>query len=124
MNRITIITGALLVLGASGALGQRSTEMFIPIGQSPGLSGKTTVIGTINEIKAQEQILTCTYGAGTISTRITPKTRIWLDRSKSKLQNLAGAFKDCTKGRLVEVKFINNNKRDGGDADWVKVETP
>jgi len=34
------------------------TEQYIPIGQSPGLSGKYTVIGKLQSVNAKEQ--TCT----------------------------------------------------------------
>lgn len=123
MKRILLFTGVtLLLLTGPDALAQRSTEMYVPIGQSPGLSGKVTTIGTIDDVKLQEKVITCSYGSGSISAKITPKTRIWLDRSKAKLPNSPGGFSDCTKGRRVEVKYVNNDRRDGADADWVKVE--
>jgi len=123
MKRTTILTGAaLLLLAGSTAFAQRSTEMYIPIGKSPGISGKQTTIGTISEVKLQEKSIACTYASGSIWAKITARTRIWIDRSKAKLSNTSGTFADCAKGRTIEVKYVNNDKRDGGEADWVKVE--
>jgi hypothetical protein len=117
------IAGAMLLLFAgTAAFAQRSTEMYIPIGQSPGISGKQTAIGTISDVRQQERLITCALASGTLSAKITSKTRVWIDRSKAKLANTYGTFADCTKGRKVEVKYVNNDKRDGGEADWVKVE--
>jgi hypothetical protein len=125
MKRIIALTGTMVLLcTGSTAFAQRSTEMYIPIGQSPGISGKQTAVGTISDVKQQERIIACSYASGSITAKVTAKTRIWLDRSKAKLPNTKGSFADCTKGRLVEVKYVNNEKRDGAEADWVKVEVP
>ena len=123
MKRLFVLAAAtIFTLGVSDALAQRSTEMYIPIGQSPGVSGKSTAMGTITKLKLPEQLLSCSYGSTTISAKITAKTRIWIDRSKLKLPNLKGSLQDCTPGRLVEVKYINNVRSDAGEADWIKIE--
>jgi hypothetical protein len=51
---------------------------------------------------------------------ITDQTRIWLDRTKLKQPNLTGSFTDLRKGRRVEVKYQDPERREV--ADWVKVE--
>jgi hypothetical protein len=109
-----------LLGGVSAAHGQRATEQFIPIGESPGLSGKQSSIGEIAETDARAQSLTFTEPAGRRTVRITEKTKIYLDRSKLKQTSLAGSFADLKKGRRVEVKYLDPERREV--ADWVKVE--
>jgi hypothetical protein len=55
-----------------------------------------------------------------VRVRCTDKTRIWLDRSKAKLTNIAGTLKDIKKGMLMEVKFVDISRKTDGVADWVK----
>lgn len=125
MKRLLSISCAMILLPAGTiAYAQRSTEMYIPIGQSPGISGKQTAIGTITEVRQQDRVITCSLASGTISAKITPKTKVWIDRTRAKRASGYGSFADCTKGRKVEVKYLNNDRRDGGEADWVKVEAP
>ncbi len=107
---------------ATNVSAQRFTERYIPIGQSPGLSGKYTIVGTVDAVDMQRGTLTCTYLSGTIAARVDKATKIWIDRSKRKLTNLEGSLTDCKKGHLVEVKFRNNERRAGVVADWIKVE--
>jgi hypothetical protein len=113
---------SIVVLGFSSSPAQRSTERFIPLGQSPGLSGKYTSMGTIKEINATTRVLSCTYQGGAFSLKVTEKTKIWVDRSKLKLSNQKGSFPECATGRMIEVKYVNNDRRDGGEAEWIKVQ--
>jgi hypothetical protein len=112
---------AVALLGAiSHVYGQKETERYIPLGQSPGVSQKYTSIGEIAEIDAAGRTVTVAERAGRRTVRITEKTRIWLDRTKLKQANLTGSFADLQKGRRVEVKYADPERRQV--ADWVKVE--
>lgn len=112
---------AVALLGAiSPAHGQKETERFIPIGQSPGVSQKHTSIGEIAAVDQQKQMVTIVEPAGRRTVKITEKTRVWLDRTKLKQANLTGSFADLQKGRRVEVKYEDPERREV--ADWVKVE--
>lgn len=51
--------------------------------------------------------------------RLTPHTRIWLDRSGHGLTNQTGRFEDLQSGRRAEVKYANEARRDA--ADWIKM---
>jgi hypothetical protein len=102
------------------ANGQKSTEMFIPLGQSPGVSQKVTVIGTIETINAVKRTISVAGPSGTTSAQITDRTWIWLDRSKLRLTNQYGTFEDLRKGKLVEVKHEGSGSK--GPAEWIKVE--
>jgi hypothetical protein len=122
MRTLLTGTGILVALlwAISHAHGQKATEQFIPIGQSPGVSQKSSSIGEIAEVNAAAQTVTIADPAGRRTVRITDKTRIWLDRTKLKQTNLSGRFADLQKGRRVEVKYEDPARRDV--ADWVKVE--
>jgi hypothetical protein len=112
---------AIALLGTiSYAHGQKETELYIPIGQSPGVSQKYTSIGEIAEVDPRAKTVTIADPAGRRRVKITEKTRIWLDRTKLKLTNLTGSFTDLQKGRRVEVKYDDPQRREA--AEWVKVE--
>lgn len=112
---------AIALLGAiSYAYGQKETELYIPIGQSPGLSQKYTSIGELAEVDPRAKTVTIADPAGRRTVKITEKTRIWLDRTKLKQTNVPGRFADLQKGRRVEVKYADPERRDV--AEWVKVE--
>jgi len=123
LKRVTgvVAIGVLLLGGTLTAYGQKATEMFIPIGQSPGLSDKASIIGTIETIDARAQTIVVTGSSGSWSATITDRTKIWLDKSKLRLPNKKGRFTDLRKGLLAEVKYeeAGMNK---GPADWIKVQ--
>ena len=113
--------GVLLLGGNPSAYGQKATEMFIPIGQSPGLSNKTSFIGTIETIDVRTQTITVAVLSGSWSATITNRTKIWLDKSKLRLPNQKGTFTDLQKGLLAEVKYEGAGGS-SGPADWIKVQ--
>jgi hypothetical protein len=114
--------GVLLIGGVPSAYGQKATEMFIPIGQSPGLSNKISIIGTIESIDVPAQTIVVAGPSGSWSATITDRTKIWLDRSKLRLSNQKGTFADLRKGLLAEVKYEGTERTSKGPADWVKVQ--
>ena len=116
-----VAIGVLLLSGTPTAYGQKATEMFIPIGQSPGLSNKISIIGTIETIDARAQTIVVAGSSGSWSATITDRTKIWLDKSKLRLSNQKGTFTDLRKGRLAEVKYEQAGVS-RGPADWVKVQ--
>jgi hypothetical protein len=102
--------------------GQKATEIFIPLGKSPGLSGKYTTIGKIDTVNAQDQTITMTDSSGSYTIKITERTKIWLDKSKLELTNVQGTFADLRKGLLAEVKYEDNARKDKGTAEWIKIQ--
>ncbi|MEE8244705.1 MAG: hypothetical protein V3R27_06905, partial [Pseudomonadales bacterium] len=96
------------------------TEIYIPIGKSPGLSGIHTGIGQIQGFDAASRTLSLAAQGGTRPVRITGDTNIWLDRSKAKLRNKVGGVSEFVSGRRAEVKYLDPAKRQS--AAWVKVE--
>ncbi len=116
------ILALLTMLSVAYASAQKSTERFIPVGKSPGISGKYTSIGTIDSINMDQGTVTCTDASGTITVKVDANTRIWVDRSKQKLQNMKGSLYDCHQGETVEIKYRDNNRQPGAVADWIKVQ--
>ncbi len=119
-----LLRAAVLLIVSAAAPGpvhpQKATEQFIPLGQSPGASGKLTWIGEITTTDARARTLTIAEGDTPRTVKITEKTRIFVDRSKLKQTNLTGTFADLQKGRRVEVKYGDPVLKQ--ETDWVKVE--
>jgi hypothetical protein len=113
---IILALGLLFVLPAQA---QKAAERYIPIGRSPGLSGKVTYQGKVGTLNEKDR----TIGGKGWSAAITEKTRIWIDRSKQKKSATVGSLADLKPGRVVEVKYEGREagKKDG-PAEWVKVE--
>jgi hypothetical protein len=124
MLKYSAAIGAALALlaGLPHAQAQKATEIFIPIGQSPGLSGKYTKMGTIEAVNTDDQTVTMTDPSGSYTVEITENTRIWLDKSKLKQTNEKGTFSDLEAGRMVEVKYKDDDPE--GAAEWIKVQVP
>jgi len=114
---------AIVVVALGGTLeasGQQATEMFIPIGQSPGLSNKESVIGTLESVDPGKRMVTISSPSGAQTVGITDRTMIWLDRSEQKQPNQNGVINDLQKGRKVEVKVRKGEAK--AVAEWIKVQ--
>ena len=112
---------ALLTCSAA-AWGQKATEIYIPVGQSPGLSGKHTLMGRIQSLNPADRSMTVTDAAGAATTvRLNPQAQLWLDRSKLKQPNRKADYADYRQGMAVEVKYLKND-RNAGVVEWVKVQ--
>lgn len=111
-----------LLWGLPYAHGQKATEIFIPIGKSPGLSEEHTIIGTIDKINAQDQTVAITDSLGSVIVKVSDYTKIYLDKSKLKLSNQIGSLADCRKDLLVEVKYQESERKNTITAEWIKVQ--
>jgi len=106
--------------GTSLVYAQETTEQFIPIGYSPGISNKYSFIGKIVGIDQETHTIVVDSNRGELVIKVMPMTRIWLDRSKSKRTNTVGSYSDCEVGRTVEVMHDHDNE---SVAVWIKIET-
>ena len=114
---------AIVVLSLGAALdvsGQQATEMFIPIGQSPGVSNEGSVIGTLESVDQGRRSITIVSLSGAQTVGITDRTMIWLDLSQQKQPNRNGAINDLQQGRKVEVKVRKDEST--VVAEWVKIQ--
>ena len=106
--------------GSSLTYAQQTSEQFIPIGMSPGISNKYSYIGKITAIEATTKTISMQSDKGPRTITISPITRIWLDRSKNKKSNIVASFDDIKIGRDVEVMHGHENEN---TAIWVKIES-
>lgn len=106
--------------GAHAAYGQEATEIYIPIGQSPGLSEKTSLIGTLESVDRGRKTVTVSSASGARTVALTERTSIWLDRSLQKQPNRSGAIADLQQGRKVEIKLRKGEPKPV--AEWIKVQ--
>lgn len=117
------IVAVIALLGcAPSAFGQKATERYIPVGQSPGISGKYAYTGEIQQVDRQNQTITVAGEAGARTIQITDRTQIWLDRSQLRMTNLTGGIADLQVGRTVEVKYEDEEARE--TAEWIKIVVP
>ncbi len=119
--RRILSTAAVLagVTGLAAAHDQEATELFIPIGQSPGMSSITTDIAEIAAVNSRLETVTLVEDGGTWSVAVSKRTRIWLDRSGHGLTNLSGGMEDLREGMVAEIKYADPTRRQL--ADWIKV---
>jgi len=102
------------------ALGQQTTEQFIPIGKSPGISDKYSYIGVVVAVDRDTHTIDVQSNRGTKTIRVREDTRLWLDRSKAKRTNPDASYADCKVGVTVEVMYVHDDK---ATADWIKIES-
>ena len=119
-NRKIIILIIILCWLSYDIHAQKETEVFIPVGKSPGVSGKFSVIGRVESVNWSDSSVTINQDGGMKNVRITRNTKIYLDRSKLKLTNRKCSMSDCKPGRLVEAKYKDN--KPGNSIDWLKVQ--
>jgi hypothetical protein len=119
MRKIGIATALVVALLAGAAYAQRATERFIPLGQSPGVSGKLSAIGTIVAVEREARRISLEAPAGRITVAVPESASIWIDRHERGLGAKTGSFADCHEGRMAEVKFADPETKQV--AEWVKL---
>ena len=114
---VGIALAALVLAGRAAA--QEQTERFIPIGESPGISGAYSIIGTVRAVDADDETVTVEGVTETWTVRVTDETDIWIDRSAARQTSLVGSWGDLAVGRQVELKCVDYATKE--EADWVKI---
>ena len=109
--------GAFCIAGRLAA--QETTEQYIPIGDSPGVSGQESVVGEIVAVDNGKQEVLVSSGERRLTFKVEPDTRIYLDRSDEQLENTETDFTACRVGRLVEIK---PHEDDAAIASWIKIQ--
>jgi hypothetical protein len=121
LNRFLGLVIFVMTLGGGlAAYGQEATEIYIPIGQSPGLSEKTSLIGTLESVDRGRKTVTVSSPSGARTVALTERTSIWLDRSLQKQPNRSGAIADLQQGRKIEIKLRKGEPKPV--AEWIKVQ--
>ena len=109
-----------LLLTASMVYAQQTTEQFIPIGMSPGISDKFSYIGSIIAVDRATNTFTLQSNRGRKTITVSPLTHIWFDKSKVKQANVKASFDDFEVGRTIEVMHKRDNDK---VAEWIKIES-
>ena len=117
-NALIVLCALLGGLFTTAGNANRMTEVYIPIGQSPGVSGVLTTIGEITSRSGNQ--LEVRSNRGTESCRVNSDTMIWVDNSASGNSNADGSINDLQRGRKVEIRFVDPLAR--STAVWIKVQ--
>jgi hypothetical protein len=113
-------TLALVAFGIAGHLAaQETTEQFIPIGESPGVSGEESIVGEIVAVDNRKQEVLVSSGERRLTFKVERDTRIYLDRSDQRRENTETDFAACRVGRMVEIK---PHQDDATIASWIKIQ--
>lgn len=121
LSFVLIVAAAVSLLGTHPHA-QKATEVVIPIGQSPGVSGISSVIGTIASCDQASGIVTIATEEGQHTARLVKETRIYLDRSAAKKSGTLGLRSDCQTGRRSEVKYVYEGETRTTRAEWLKIQ--
>lgn len=112
----------IIFLSTPHAMAQRATELFIPIGKSPGISDVCSMTGTIDSVYTEDHMLKMSTSSGEdYRVQITNETKIYLDRSILKQTNKIGTYSDCKAGAYCEVLYESHTRKDYGEAEWIKI---
>lgn len=99
---------------------QKSTEVYIPVGKSPGVSGKYATIGRVEAINLADSTITIAGELGSHTIKCGKDTKIWIDRTKIKQFNEGANLVDIKIGSIIESKY-KGNKSDAL-VEWIKIQ--
>lgn len=120
MNALTVRTGlmfAVLIFAVPTSHGQQATEVYIPIGNSPGVSTTSSLRGEIRRLDYASRSIELLDRGSMKTVHLSDATRYYLDRSGYGKKNETGNMQDCKVGRLIEVHVSAN-----GDVQWIKIK--
>lgn len=116
MRRITsLILLTVVVFPAAELFSHPATELYIPIGKSPGVSNVKSYIGRIQSLRETDNGFLMTVEDAVSRIDVDESTKIYVDTGRGR-KNRIGTREDCEVGRTVEV-YLHAS----GIAYWVKV---
>ena len=114
----TLILSAGIAISMSAAAHQE-TELYIPIGQSPGISHVKTQIGRIQSLSAAGNGMTILVDGRPVYVAFGEAAKIYLQYAEPGQRNRLGTYADCQADRTAEV-YVG----DDGRLRWIKVRMP
>lgn len=118
-HRLVSLTLVAGLAGSMPAAAHVETELYIPIGQSPGISNVKTRIGRIESQVARQNGLTLLVDDHTQYVAFTKATKIYLQYATPGQRNRVGTYSDCQVPLKAEVYIA-----DDGSVRWIKVQMP
>ena len=115
------LTAVFLGLAGVPLYAQQTTERYIPIGKSPGISGEYSYQGKIRSMDTETRTLVVEDERGRHTFQLTEDTSIWLDGSSRRRATRLGDVSDCRAGREIELMYT---KGDPKVARWIKIKAP
>ena len=100
--------------------GQKVTEQFIPMGESPGISGEYSVLGTIASLDAESKLVVIDTADGEVTAEVTESTFVYADRTAQGQTNEQVSFAALEVGLEVEVLSEEHENMGSGPAAWIK----
>lgn len=119
MKRLTAFMASACMAAAMPASAQQATEIYIPIGKSPGLSPVKTRIGRIQSLAAARAGMTLETESGPTYVAFDPSTKIYVQHADPARVNQLGTYADCQAGLMAEAYVA-----DDGKLRWIKVLVP
>ncbi len=118
MNTIvkTALVAVAAILAPAPASPHPATEVYIPIGMSPGVSGRMTVTGRIMGYDEVDGTMRVDAQGVERTIALGENVPVYVDRSKARKRNSYGSYRDYHVGRMVEIKVLD------GATEWIKVE--
>ena len=106
----------------STAHAQKATELYIPIGKSPGVSGETSIVGTIEAVDLANRTITVLYDNERYTGKLNVASLVYLDRSNYQKKNTRGTLEDCTVGSKCEMTYQYKEEEQTDFVNWLKVK--
>lgn len=115
--KILILLAGIAV--AASAAAHQETELYIPIGKSPGISHVKSQIGRIQSLSASGDGVTLLVQDRAVYVAFDKTTKIYLQYAAPGQRNRLGTYADCQADRTAEIHV-----GDDGKLRWIKVEMP
>jgi hypothetical protein len=116
LQMLVLLAGTVIAMSAAG---HQETELYIPIGESPGISHVKSRIGRIQSRAAAQNGITMLVQENPKYIVFDKTTKIYLQYATPGKRNRLGSYADCQVDRTAEF-YVG----DDGIVRWIKVLMP
>jgi hypothetical protein len=116
LKMLVLLAGIATTMSAAA---HQETELYIPIGKSPGISHVKSQIGRIQSLAAAGNGMTLLVQDHPVYVPFDKTTKIYLQYAAPGQRNRLGTYADCRAERTAEV-YVG----DDGKLRWIKVQMP
>jgi hypothetical protein len=116
LKMLVLLAGIAMSMSAAAQL---ETELYIPIGKSPGISQVKSRIGRVQSLAAAGNGMTVLVEDQPVFVAFDKTSKIYLQYTAPGQRNRLGTYADCQADRTVEV-YVG----DDGKLRWIKVRMP